>query len=297
MKSIRIVIADVNILIKSPYSIISKDSGTVYEEFLDRESAEKGAIDVVLQIEALHGRSVRKGKIFFDSGSNWTLYFNGEEYIMEFRPPLSPDLLWLARFNRDFSEVKVFCSSQLMIEEGGKNSVLNPFRYPLDQILLISVLARNKGALIHAAGIEVNGRAYIFPGKSGAGKSTISNLFDTLDNMELLSDDRVVVRSIGDDFKVYGTPWPGEAGIAHNKKASLGGIFFIFHGTTNSIREIEPKTAVERLLPVASIPWYDKEVIPGMLDFCESLATNVPAYELHFKPGPEGADALKEFLK
>jgi hypothetical protein len=297
VKSIRIAIADINIHIKSPYSIISKETGTAYKEFLDRESEEEGAFDVTLQIEPPQNRPVRKGEKIFDSGGNWTLYLEREGYLMEFRPPLSRELFWLARFNRDFSEVKVFCGSQLMIKQGETNSILNPLSYPLDQILLISILARNKGALVHAAGIEVNGKGYIFPGRSGAGKSTISNLFDTLDNMKLLSDDRVIVRNIGDDFIVYGTPWPGEAGIAHNRRASLGGIFFIFHGATNSIRGIEPKTAVERLLPVTSIPWYDKKVIPGMLDFCEDLVSNVPIYELHFKPGSEVVYVLEEFLK
>jgi serine kinase of HPr protein (carbohydrate metabolism regulator) len=158
------------------------------------------------------------------------------------------------------------------------------------------ILARRHGALLHAAGIDINGKGYIFPGKSGAGKSTITRQFAALGDTGLLSDDRIVVRKIEGGFKAYGTPWPGEAGIALNKSVPLAGIFFINHGSANRIREITPKEALARLLPVTSIPWYDREVMDRILTFCEDLISSVPIYELDFKPSVEVVDVFERFV-
>jgi hypothetical protein len=158
------------------------------------------------------------------------------------------------------------------------------------------ILAQRGGMLVHAAGIDFNGKGYIFPGQSGAGKSTLTQQFVGKEGMDLLTDDRMVIRKLDGSFQAFGTPWPGEAGIALNKKVPLSGIFFIHHGKTNRIEGIVPQKALERLLPVTSVPWYDEEVIPKMLSLCEDLVSHVPTYELCFKPGIEVVEFFQEFV-
>jgi len=111
----------------------------------------------------------------------------------------------------------------------------------------------------------------------------------------MLSDDRMIVRKIDGNFKAYGTPWPGDAGIAVNKSVPLRAMLFLHRGKQNEIRELTPQQALEQLLPVASIPWYDRDVLPDILDFCDDLITNVPSYELHFRPEPGVVDLLASF--
>jgi hypothetical protein len=182
------------------------------------------------------------------------------------------------------------------MKEGGKSStVSNPVCYPLDQLLLMYVLARNGGAILHAAGINHNNRGYIFPGRSGAGKSTIMRQCARSNDFKGLSDDRIIVRKMDGNFKAFGTPWPGEACVAVNKSAPLSGIFFISHGSRNKIQDLGRREAFERLLPVTSIPWYDREITEKLLSFCEDLVSHVPAYELHFKPDTEVVGVLEKF--
>jgi hypothetical protein len=232
----------------------------------------------------------------FDSGQSWSMFRDGDGYCLTLHPPAFEQPFWLARMNRDFTEATVYCSEKLVSRRNGSPVLSNPVSYPLDQILLMYILARRHGALLHAAGIDINGKGYIFPGKSGAGKSTITRQFAALGDTGLLSDDRIVVRKIEGGFKAYGTPWPGEAGIALNKSVPLAGIFFINHGSANRIREITPKEALARLLPVTSIPWYDREVMDRILTFCEDLISSVPIYELDFKPSVEVVDVFERFV-
>jgi hypothetical protein len=239
----------------------------------------------------------------FDSGQSWVMYQEGEVYWIARKPPMYETPLWVARFDRDITEVIVYCSETLISERNGKRVVTNPIRYPLDQLLLMYILAQNQGAVIHAAGIEINGKGFIFPGRSGAGKSTLSRLFTAREdkkNLGVFSDERMAVRKIGETFKAYGSPWPGEGGIALNKSMPLSGIFFLHHaahGTPNKIIEIKPKKALEKLLPVTSIPWYDREVMPQVLQFLEDLISNIPCFELHFTPGIEVVKFLEKFRK
>jgi hypothetical protein len=135
----------------------------------------------------------------------------------------------------------------------------------------------------------------MFAGKSGAGKSTLSRNFQSA-GYEVLSDDRIAVRKMDKDFFAFGTPWSGDANIALNKGLPLGGIFFISHSANNVIREVTPAEAAERLMPVTSIPFYDKETTLCILAFCEDLVLHIPAYELSFKPGSEVVDLVEEYV-
>jgi serine kinase of HPr protein (carbohydrate metabolism regulator) len=158
------------------------------------------------------------------------------------------------------------------------------------------ILARKGGAIVHAAGASICGQGMLFAGPSSAGKTTLSGLLAGQEHIELLSDDRMVVRRMGDQYLAFGTPWPGEAGVAVNQGVPLSALFFIYHGTDNRIREIPAQVALERLLPVASIPWFDRDVLPTALSFCDDLLSHIRAYELHFERSSTVADTLREFV-
>jgi serine kinase of HPr protein (carbohydrate metabolism regulator) len=137
---------------------------------------------------------------------------------------------------------------------------------------------------------------WMFAGKSGAGKSTIAQIFHQKKNGLILSDDRVVVRQIGNDFVMHGSPWPGDAGFAENRSAFINGIVFLRKGSKNQIVEISSTDALSRLMPVISIPWYDKEKVEKMMAFCEIFIKKIPMYELTFRADDSVADYMEMFI-
>ncbi len=234
-------------------------------------------------------------EIFQGKGS-WSMFRKEDEYYLVLNPSLAEGPECVACFQRDLAEVVVHCGAITMVEADGRRMVRSPFVYPLDQLVMMYLLAERQGAILHAAGAEVDGRGYIFPGRSGAGKSTLSRLLGEDGNVHLMSDDRIVVRKIEDTFEAFGTPWSGEAGIASNSNARLSGIFFISHASRDSIEQMGPGDALKRLLPVASIPWFDAETMMKVLSFCEDMLSSVPAYELSFRPGSEVVHVFEEFV-
>ena len=169
--------------------------------------------------------------------------------------------------------------------------------YPLDQLLLMHFLARRRGILTHAAGVVENGRSFIFTGASGAGKSTFSELLALAGTGKLLSDERMIVREMAGAMRAFGTPWAGTAGIARNGDAPLAGIFFLKHAPGNRIEKLAPGDALDRLLPLLSIPWYDPDTLSRIIAFAKRLAAKVPAYELGFTPDRSAADFFWRFQK
>jgi hypothetical protein len=289
-------IAGINIAIRCADAIILPYHDPSYKSFLKTApSALCADIKINLELGTLPQTSGLLKE--FDSGQIWTMYRNGDGYYIKFiQTGNENNPILLAKANHTFNEITVYCGEKLIRKMHGKTVLSNPFCYPLDQILLMHFLSHKDGALAHAAGANVYGQGYIFPGKSGAGKSTLSKQFTSREYMEILSDDRMAVRKTDNTFTAFGTPWPGEGKIAINKNAPLAGIFFIVHGDNNRISEISPQKALEKLLPVVSIPWYNRAMMMKVLLVCENLTSRIPAYELYFKPDTGIADLFEKFI-
>ncbi|MBN1260708.1 MAG: hypothetical protein JXB35_08510, partial [Anaerolineae bacterium] len=82
--------------------------------------------------------------------------------------------------------------------------------YPLDEILVVNLLAKGRGVLLHSCAVDDDGHGTLFLGESGAGKSTTARLWSEA-GVRVLNDDRVIVRQSGGRFWAYGTPWHGDA--------------------------------------------------------------------------------------
>lgn len=84
----------------------------------------------------------------------------------------------------------------------------------LDHLLIfaLSVAAVGKGILlIHASTIRYRGKAVMFLGESGTGKSTHSRMWlENIEGSTLLNDDAPAVRISADSTTAYGTPWSGK---------------------------------------------------------------------------------------
>lgn len=292
-------IADVHFAIRNEINGTLPDPDPAYRSFLmsnDSVCRHGKLYDISIRLCAGAHTKITNLEKIHDNGSSWQMFKDGDDYVMINHARTFEQPFWVARMSHQFTCITVSINDVFNRIENGRTIILNPVRYPLDQILLMYFLAPNKGLIVHAAGINIHEKGYLFPGKSGAGKSTIAQQFFGKNKTKLLSDDRIIIRKNDGGYAAYGTPWPGEAGIALNDSMPLSGIFFINHGSTNRIKTIKPKKALERLFPVTSIPWYDRDVMPNVLDFCEDLVFNVPAYELDFKPSVEVVDVFEKFI-
>jgi hypothetical protein len=294
---IHLNIANVHISIRSSQIPLLQRQERAYLPFEVRNGKEKLQADIDVDLIMEDPPDTTGWTRIFEDEESWSVYRCEEEYLFRFTPTIhGVDPLWVARLDKNSNRVVVYCNERLILRANGKTGLLNPVRYPLDQCLMMYHLSKIEGALVHAAGWRLDDRGFIFPGKSGAGKSTISRLLSSKGHWQGLSDDRVVVRKMAQDIQCFGTPWPGEGGHAINSGVILSGIFFLRHDNANKIKELTTAEAVERLMPVVSIPWYDQETCTSIIQFCEDILSRIPAYELDFKPTFEMVAFLEEFI-
>lgn len=158
----------------------------------------------------------------------------------------------------------------------------NPLRYPLDQVLMIHLLAQGRGLLLHASAMLDGGKGYLFAGSSGRGKSTMARLWDG--KATILSDDRIILRQQREGFWMYGTPWHGTYPALSPEGCRLSEIFLLAHGPENSLRLLSGAEAAARLLIASFPPLWDREGMAWTLELLDRLTASVPVYGLTFRP-------------
>lgn len=117
------------------------------------------------------------------------------------------------------------------------------FQYILRRVLL-EISSRKKMVIVHASASKINGKAYVFIGSSGAGKSTTIKLLKQ--KYEALADDSIIIAKENDGFYFYQTPYyEKELWIKrNNSRLELGGIFFLIKSRQFLIDKIEKKETI-----------------------------------------------------
>lgn len=162
--------------------------------------------------------------------------------------------------------------------EDGRES---PLRFPLDQVLAWGMLARIGGALLHAAVAVHAGRGWVFAGRSGAGKSTMSGLCRAA-GWRVLNDDRVMVFRRAGEWRVAGTPWHGTGAFAEAAEVPLGGIFLLRQARDERLEPLPVSQARLALLDVAAVPWFEDTWSQQTLDGLNRLAEDIAPCRFHF---------------
>jgi hypothetical protein len=156
--------------------------------------------------------------------------------------------------------------------------------YPTDEVLYLHLLAPRGGLIVHGCALADRGTGLVFAGSSGAGKTTLSRRWQHEAGVELLTDERCVIRCAtdGDGAEVYGSPWAGEGCVARDGQAPLGALFFLRQDTVDRWRALRPSDAIARLLACAFPPLWDGLAAATAVSVATRIVTRVRCYELGF---------------
>lgn len=150
---------------------------------------------------------------------------------------------------------------------------------------------RKKGVSLHASAVVLNGKAYLFMGKSGTGKSTHASLWlDTFKDAHLLNDDNPVIRVFDEQILVYGTAWSGKTPCYKNEVYPLGGIIRLFQTPYNRFSRVENLDAMIMILPGCSFINKDVRLKDQLCDTLVELISKVPVGKLECLPERAAAE-------
>jgi len=170
---------------------------------------------------------------------------------------------------------------------GTEEIIENALRY-IFQLLSVN----HRGLMLHASAvIEKNlGRAFLFMGPEGAGKTTIAMLSKRAGH-QVLNDDMILLEPGKSSLKAKSVPFHGDASmvnIIEKRESSVGGIFHIVKSTQTRVRKVPSAVGLANLLSnVPYIESYSKELYQSILGCANGILKNHPVYELEFEK--EGA--------
>lgn len=167
---------------------------------------------------------------------------------------------------------------------GRIQQTINP--YSLDSVLRIMhtlLLARMGGFLLHSASAIRNGRAFLFSGVSGAGKTTMARLAPP--DAALLTDEISYVTLQDGRYTARGTPFFGElARVGENLRAPIECVYLLAKGPENKIEPVVGGDAVRGLLGNILFFARDPEFVKLVFDAAVEFVGRVPIRRLTFVP-------------
>ena len=230
------------------------------------------------------------GEKLFDAGTVWQLHRQGQGYLFRFMAPgCGPEPYKTASFNADFTCGEI----RLRGDSIQGNQPVYPLEYPLDELLMVNLLARGRGVEVHGCGVaDTDGAGYLFLGQSGAGKSTLAGLWTKV-GAQILSDDRIILRMLDGRLWMYGTPWHGEAELASARRTAVGRIFFLGRGEKNEMVPLARPNAVARLMACSFLPFHSFSGLDFTLGLFQQVTQAVPCTEFRFVPDERAVDFVR----
>ncbi len=268
-------IADIVISIKPSGRDRTFDIDESYDSFISKRRP-----DAVIHVhDGPMPQFDSKKKVFGTNDGPWNLYRSGQDYLLE----LPYGLLVLTT---DYK------TGHLYKQDGIDDTDLCSLIDPGDQVLMVNLLSKRRGVMLHACGIKEGPKGFLFVAPSGGGKSTMANLWRD-SQATILSDDRVIARKKDGQFFIYGTPWHGDTAICSPANAPIRKILFLKHAEKNSLKRIAPAEAASRLIVCSFSTFWDKEGMEFTLELCAELAEKLPCCEFGFVPDESSLDFIR----
>ena len=163
----------------------------------------------------------------------------------------------------------------------GPGPALNP---DLFRLLCGFLLLQEGGVVLHASAVVDRGRAWVFSGASGSGKTTIAGLAG---DRRVLNDETIALRPGARGWNACATPFYGSGGpemAQANERSPIRALCFLRKADRFAHRRLSPAEAVGRAFPEVMLPKRDVRVAESLLAALATLSLCVPAYDLAFAP-------------
>jgi len=253
-------------------------------------SAQRGG-DIRIGVSRRLPRIPSKTDLLFDSGGLWKVYGRNGGLLYSFRTPDGAE---------EFGRVLVVDSER---REGTLHLPPSPWdnkrgyalMYPLDELIFQHHAARAGKLFVHACAVATGGKALLFCGRSGAGKTTMARLWRRhRRSAVILSDDRSLIQETDGSFRACGTPWHGLGKYASPGGRPLAAILFLRQGAEPALEPLSRLEAAAELFSRSFYPPWEAETVACVLRYCERIAASVPCLGLTFRPDSSAVRTVED---
>ena len=159
------------------------------------------------------------------------------------------------------------------------------------RIVFSQAIIPHAAVSMHASVVVNDGKAVLFMGKSGTGKSTHTRLWlEHIPGSSLLNDDNPIVRIVGEEVIAYGSPWSGKTHCYKNESAPAAGFVRLKQAPHNRYMPCEDIAAFKALLPGSSVLRQDKTLHSILCGTLIEIAGMTKVGEMECLPDKEAAE-------
>lgn len=190
------------------------------------------------------------------------------------------------------------CQVACLLRPSGKHTLYYPkdlwdhYATPLYCAHLIgieTVLLRKNAFLLHSSVVMLDGKAVLFFGPSGIGKSTQAQLWQEHLGAQILNGDRCVVMQKPDGFYGGGSPLAGNSGIYRQEHAPIAAIFLLEQADHCRVT----KMGISALAPILEqtlLNSWDRDFMDRLMQLYQQLLAQIPVYKLSCTPDKAAVD-------
>ncbi|MCD8014030.1 MAG: PqqD family protein [Lachnospiraceae bacterium] len=253
-------------------------------EFEPFSSPPRSKTDLTVEIVTAFPRDSFADAPFLIRHPELTVQDCRDRYLLHF--PQAPQIREV-HLTKDGAAARFFCAP--------------PFEEPLVTDLFHAIrlaylyLAQKRGIFaLHSASILYQGKAWLFSGHSGAGKSTHTKIWNRLFETPVLNGDLNLLTIRNKQPMVCGLPWCGTSGISTTEDYPLGGIILLKQAMHNLCLTPEPDRQVLLLSQRFISPVWTREQLEINLQFAHALTSLAPIRHLSCTKEDEAALYMKK---
>lgn len=143
------------------------------------------------------------------------------------------------------------------------------------------IVHHNWGLLFHSSCVIEEGRAHIFMGHSGAGKSTAAKLSYP---RKLLSDEATILKITEENITVFNSPFRSELqSTDHQENCPLASIQLLEQSRSNNRLKLKKSEALLQITDKVFFWSYRAEEPAKIFRLLKLVVNEIPVYELHFQ--------------
>jgi hypothetical protein len=163
--------------------------------------------------------------------------------------------------------------------------------------LIVLYLGQLRGLfMIHSASILYNGKAWLFSGHSGMGKSTHTNLWHTHYGTPLLNGDLNMMELTPNGAVVHGIPWCGTSKISTTETYPLGGIVLLGRSKQDAVEKLSDEEKALLVMQRLISPSWTEEQLAVNLSFAAKLTSQVPVCKLKCTKTLSAVDTVRKWM-
>lgn len=254
----------------------------LFDPFL---SDSEGKADLTVEVYHRHPLYKKNGTILLRSHD--LTVCEGEDAYLFFYPSIPQ--IQEAHLAKDGSRIRFYCPAASGVDTA-------PLLFYAIRTAYLYLAQLHQMYALHSVSILYKGKAWLFSGHAGMGKSTHTALWKKYYGTPILNGDLNLICLTDNGPVIHGMPWCGTSGIADTRSWPLGGIILLGRSSEERCVSLTPD---EKQLLVAQrliSPTWTKEMVSQSLAFTGELTAQIPVCKLLCTKGPSAAETAKAWI-